>query len=196
MQITEHDIFSISKVHKLYDHHWVVKEYIKEDEPRGTMAEFGVGCGASINKFATMYPNKTIHGFDSFQGLSEAWRDLPAGAFKQETIPPVRENVKLWVGYFKETLPNFVNHLNENKENIKFLHVDCDFEYSTNEIFSYLNPFINTETYILFDEIYNGHDEEYNQELRALNKWLSDCNREIEMLFRSDWQQMFCKVIK
>jgi hypothetical protein len=196
MKITESDIFAIPKVFRLYDHHWEIKSYINEELPSGEFAEFGVGSGASINKFATLYPQKTIHGFDSFKGLSEAWRDLPAGAFAQEGLPPVNSNVKLWVGYFAETLPGFIQHLDNNNTKIKFLHVDCDLEYSTNEIFDSLNNYIAPGTFILFDEIYNGHDEEYNQELRAFNRWLENYNREVKLLFRSDWQQMFCEVTK
>jgi hypothetical protein len=196
MIITENDIWQIPTVVKQFDHHWEVKKYIPEENTSGVFAEFGVGPGISINKFSTLYPKKTIHGFDSFKGLSESWRNLPQGAFAQETIPPMGENVKLWVGYFNETLPPFVDFLKQNNEKIKFMHVDCDLEYSTNEIFTYLNDFIEPGTFILFDEIYNGHDEEYNQELRAFNNWLEKYNREVKMLFRSDWQQMLCEVTR
>src|SRR5437868_900632 len=39
----------------------------------GHVVEFGVFKGGTIRYIAAKDPNRTVHGFDSFEGLPEAW---------------------------------------------------------------------------------------------------------------------------
>ena len=39
----------------------------------GMLLEFGVFRGQSINQIARVVPDRTVHGFDSFEGLPEDW---------------------------------------------------------------------------------------------------------------------------
>ena len=68
----------------------------------------------------------TWYGFDSFEGLPEAWTlGAKAGAFSiGGNLPPVRGNVRLTKGFFEQTLPDFVAQ--HRGETIALLHVDCD----------------------------------------------------------------------
>jgi hypothetical protein len=82
----------------------------------GLWLEFGVCYGGSINRIARYTKNK-IYGFDSFIGLPEKWSRIdnsgvtyPEGAFSLGgNLPKVVENVELIKGWFKDTLPVFLN---------------------------------------------------------------------------------------
>ena len=57
---------------------------------RGLVLEFGVFSGKSINHIASR-TNLQVYGFDSFEGLPEAWRDgFDQGAFRLGSLPAVR----------------------------------------------------------------------------------------------------------
>jgi hypothetical protein len=136
----------------------------------GLNLEFGVWSGKTINRFAdALGPGRTIHGFDSFEGLPEDWfGDRRKGRFDTGgKLPEVRPNVKLHKGWFSETLPRFVR---ENPGPVAFLHVDCDLYSSTKTIFEYLGDRIVPGTVILFDEYFNypgwqEHEHKAFQEL-------------------------------
>lgn len=118
----------------------------------GLLLEFGVAGGKSINRLAKIHPGETIYGFDSFKGLPEAWRpDYQKSHFAQP-IPQVRDNVKLVVGWFNETLPAF---LEEHHGVVSLLHIDCDLYSSTKVVLDLLRDRIKPGTVIVFDEYFN-----------------------------------------
>lgn len=120
----------------------------------GLILEFGVEKGLSITCLANA-TRRTIHGFDSFQGLPEDWSGTaaPRGTFdRRGRLPSVPANVRLHVGWFDATLPAF---LAETDEPVALLHVDCDIYSSTKTIFALLEPRIVAGTVIVFDEYFN-----------------------------------------
>lgn len=120
----------------------------------GLVLEFGVEKGLSVNCLAAA-TNRTVHGFDSFQGLPEDWSGTssPRGTFdRRGTLPKVPANVRLHVGWFDATLPAF---LKETEEPVALLHVDCDIYSSTKTIFDLLADRIRPGTVIVFDEYFN-----------------------------------------
>jgi len=117
----------------------------------GLIMEFGVASGKTISRIAGR-TRSTVYGFDSFEGLPEAWRSgFDKGAFAGD-LPPVPENVKLIKGWFSETLPDF---LMAHPEPVTFLHIDCDLYSSTKTIFDLLAPRLNPGCVIVFDEYWN-----------------------------------------
>jgi predicted O-methyltransferase YrrM len=117
----------------------------------GLILEFGVGSGHSISHLAGR-TDKRIFGFDSFEGLPEAWRsDLGKGAFATDP-PTVPKNVTLVKGWFNETLPQF---LAAHTEDVALLHVDCDLYSSTKTVFDLLAPRLVPGSVIVFDEYWN-----------------------------------------
>src|SRR5450432_5940 len=89
----------------------------------GLCLEFGVYRGSSINLIASLMAG-VVHGFDSFEGLPENWREgHEAGTFSLPSLPSVRDNVVLIKGWFQDTLPPF---LEEHRGTVSFVHVDCD----------------------------------------------------------------------
>ena len=122
--------------------------------PDGLVLEFGVEKGLSINVLGRA-TGRTVHGFDSFQGLPAAWAGTRegAGAFdRQGRMPRVGTNVQLHVGWFDATLPAF---LAAEPAMVALLHVDCDIYQSTVVIFEQLAGRIGPGTVIVFDEYFN-----------------------------------------
>jgi hypothetical protein len=117
------------------------------------ICEFGVFTGGTINHLATR-TSKTIFGFDSFEGLPEAWGELniAKGHFAVQQLPAVRANVKLIKGWFHESLPPF---LSEHPGMIGLLHIDCDLYSSTRVVFDLLQPRLGPGAVIVFDEFFN-----------------------------------------
>jgi predicted O-methyltransferase YrrM len=118
----------------------------------GLILEFGVFSGRSINHIADL-AKTSVYGFDSFEGLPEDWRsDLRRAAFKRTTLPHVRENIELVIGWFNDTLPQFAR---DHQGPVSFLHIDCDLYSSTKTVFECLGDRIQRGTVIVFDEYFN-----------------------------------------
>jgi len=120
----------------------------------GLVLEFGVATGRTLNQFARWLPDKIIHGFDGFQGLPEDWTSrMRRGFFARKTLPRVRKNCHLHVGWFDQTLPEFKAQLSDTP--VALLHVDCDLYSSTVTILKNLQSNIVPGTVIIFDEYLN-----------------------------------------
>ena len=145
----------------------------------GLFLEFGVWSGRTINLIAGRV-NATVHGFDSFQGLPEDWQPgYPMGSFhNQGRLPVVRPNVLLHVGWFHETLPNFVA---KYEEPIAFLHIDCDLYSSTKSVFLHLGERLKPGSVIVFDEYFN-YPGWRNHEYRAFQELLRECSLKYQYL--------------
>lgn len=134
----------------------------------GLYLEFGVASGSSINPFADWKPDQTIYGFDCFEGLPEDWNVAATGYGKgsiiQNQLPEVRDNVKLVVGLFEDTLPQF---LEEHKENIAFLHIDCDLYSAAKYVLESVHDRLIPGTEIIFDEFFNYPGWKKNSEYTA-----------------------------
>ena len=144
---------------------------IKQANKTGLFIEFGVGCGYSVNYIAERI-NGIIFGFDSFLGLPGKWNDyFDVGAFSLQGRPPAcRENVKLVVGLFEETLPKFIK---DYSEPLSFLHIDCDLYSSTKTVFKYLGDRINSGVIIVFDEYFNVCYWKHN-EFKAFQEFVAE----------------------
>ncbi|MFH7023900.1 MAG: class I SAM-dependent methyltransferase [Heteroscytonema crispum UTEX LB 1556] len=150
---------------------------LSEAKLDGLVMEFGVAGASTTNFIAKNMMNKTVHGFDSFEGLPEFWVDNLGGRYEKGTfdskgkLPTVHENVQLHVGWFDKTLPEFVA---SHKEDVSFVHIDCDLYSSTKTIFDILSDRINSGTIIAFNEYFNypswqQHEHKAFQEFVAKN---------------------------
>lgn len=121
----------------------------------GLVLEFGVRHGASIRQIAAL-AHQPVHGFDSFQGLPEAWHDEAQGSYTTGgRLPAVPDNVTLHAGWFSETLPDF---LKTHEAPVRLLNIDCDIYSSTRTVLDALAPRIVPGSVIVFDEyIGNAH---------------------------------------
>lgn len=119
-------------------------------EPNGFLAEFGVYTGQTVNHIASR-TERTVHGFDSFEGLPENWREgFDKGTFDMDGLPRVRDNVVLHKGWFDETLPGFRDAV---AGPAAFLHLDADLYSSTRTVLEMLADRIVPGTVIVFDEL-------------------------------------------
>lgn len=128
---------------------------VERASAEGLILEFGVAGGGSINIIAEASAGRTVHGFDSFEGLPLDWAGHveKRGSFSQSGRPPrVRPNVRLHTGWFSETIPPFKQ---QHGESIAFLHVDCDLYQSTRDVLWHLSDRITRGTIIEFDEYFN-----------------------------------------
>ena len=140
--------------------------------PEGAILEFGVAGGHSITVLGNASADKTVHGFDSFEGLPEDWSGHleQKGAFTQKgVLPKVPANVRLRPGWFKDTIPPW---LADDSAKIGFLHVDCDIYSSTHDILWGLRERLQVGSIVVFDEYFNypnwrQHEFKALQEFKA-----------------------------
>ena len=120
----------------------------------GLYLEFGVRSGQTINLVARANRGRTIWGFDSFEGLPEAWTgwSFDRGAFGGEGLPTVEPNVELVVGWFDDTLPSF---LDDHDGVVAFVHIDSDIYSSAKTVLDNLGPQLQAGTVIVFNEYFN-----------------------------------------
>ncbi|MFD0716348.1 TylF/MycF/NovP-related O-methyltransferase [Paenibacillus sp. GCM10027626] len=171
----------------------------------GLYLEFGVRKGYSANFIADIINPSLIYGFDSFAGLPEKWKRsvddeivYPAGTFAVESLPEVRDNVRLVKGWFQDTLPTFKF---DHPENIAFINIDSDLYSSAKTILNELNGQIVPGTILYFDEI-TGWGELIRQyenwregEYKALIEWIDQYNRKVSPVSRNGRYGATLKVI-
>ncbi|HEY0407601.1 MAG TPA: TylF/MycF/NovP-related O-methyltransferase [Pyrinomonadaceae bacterium] len=143
---------------------------------RALYLEFGVWQGVSMRNWSELLknPRSSLCGFDSFEGLPEAWdANRPRGTFSVHGVLPefTDPRVTLYKGWFNETLPSFV--LPEHERLI--LNLDADLYSSTIYVLGALREAIRPGTIIIFDEFCDRLHE-----LRAFSEFL----QETRMKFR------------
>lgn len=175
-------------------------EYVQKTN--GAILEFGVFKGSTITRIAEYFPKDIVHGFDSFEGLPENWdvghKVIAGSEFDRHgQLPVVPDNVKLWVGWFDETLPKYLRDYNNE---IKLLHVDCDLYSSTVTVLESLNPFIVEGTIIILDDFYPwgkvGYDTWEEGEYKALKEWITKYDRAFTVLLHNNHQQCTIRIEK
>ena len=120
-------------------------------ELKGLYCEFGVYKGETVNFIASKTPH-TVHGFDSFEGLPEDWREgFEKGMFQMDGLPTVRDNVRLVKGWFNESLPGWRK---QNPGPLAFAHMDADLYSSTKCVLDILSDRIVPGTVLQFDEYF------------------------------------------
>lgn len=171
-----------------HDEHLLTKPH---PNCRGTWMEFGVFRGDTINRAAD-YRKKfceedppPVYGFDTFQGLPEAWGEhMQKGDFSLAGhFPEVRDNVELVQGLFSDSLPPFLRQHYKNREHhdITFLHIDCDLYQGAIEALMLLDRYIAPGCVLLFDDLIN-YPEYREHEIKALWEWLQATDRKIEVI--------------
>jgi hypothetical protein len=140
--------------------------------------EFGVFQGASLRAWTKLLRNplSQLHGFDSFEGLPEAWNAYnPQGKFAtQGSMLQIDDpRVVLHMGWFHETLPDFV--LPEHDRLL--VHIDADLYSSAKYVLERLQDDIRPGTIILFDEFYD-----HMHELRAFSEFLASSHMTFRFL--------------
>jgi O-methyltransferase len=132
--------------------------------------EFGVFEGESIKKWSQINKNKNslFFGFDSFEGLPEAWlgTDKEAGYFNVGgNLPKIDDDrVSFVKGWFQDSVPGFLDsHFSQTawKGRQKVLHLDADLYSSTLYILAKFDPFIEKGDVLIFDEFATPAKDEF-----------------------------------
>jgi hypothetical protein len=158
----------------IFEDRWALLRHAAgEAPPDGLMIECGVADGASLRHLARGSVRR-FHGFDSFEGLPEAW----AGTFEQKgkfgrggDLPNVPSNVALHKGWFEQTLPAFLAA--HPDDSVAFLHVDCDIYSSTVTVLRMLVPRLKPGAVLVFDEYFN-YPNWQRHEWRAFQEFIRD----------------------
>ena len=141
--------------------------------PEGVVAELAVRRGTSLRFLATLADE--VHGFDSFEGLPEAWAGQPVGLYSASgALPCVPDNARVHAGWFADVLPGFVAR---QTAPLRLLNVDCDLYRSAVEGLDALAPMVAEGTVLVFDEYLCNPGWE-REEHRAL----------VEVAERHDWR--------
>lgn len=151
----------------------------------GLIIECGVWKGRSINHMAKLFPERFLHGFDSFEGLSEDWAGVnhSAGHFDLGgVLPAVGSNVTLHKGWVDDTLTPF---LAKNPDPIAYLHVDTDTYSPARTILQATAHRLVPGSVVVFDELI-GYPNWEEGESKALSEcWNPDA---YEFIAFSDMQ--------
>lgn len=172
----------------------------------GSVLEFGVHSGSTVNLISDLLKEDIVFGFDSFEGLPEDWKishnekfnKHKKGYFAVDSLPKVNENVRLVKGFFDQSLKPWIEE--SHPEQIKFLHIDSDLYSSAIYVLKTLNRCIVSGTVIVFDEFYPWGRKRYDtweeHEYRALKEWVIEFDREFEIISRSSHQQCTIRITK
>jgi len=130
--------------------------------------EFGVSNGASLRYWTTLLPRRDsiFHGFDSFEGLPEAWNTLnPKGQFSTGGELPLigDDRVRLFKGWFEDTLPEYEWPAHDQL----IVNIDADLYSSTQYVLNFVAPKLTKGSFLYFDELMDR-----DHELRAFSEFL------------------------
>ncbi|MBN2388704.1 MAG: class I SAM-dependent methyltransferase [Anaerolineales bacterium] len=147
----------------------VAAERIKEK--RVLYLEFGVYTGSSMRWWsaALQHPEAQLHGFDSFEGLPEAYDDAGGKYTKgwfstRGQVPQIDDpRITFHKGWFEQTLPEFELPAHE----ILLINLDADLYSSTSYVLEQLRPHIRAGVYVYFDDMSRP-----DHEPRALEEFL------------------------
>jgi O-methyltransferase len=119
--------------------------------------EFGVWRGDTIKHWTSLNtnPDSRFFGFDTFEGLPEAWGSVPKGAFStQRELPSLGDQrVRLIAGLFQHTLYPFLAQYRRRDRIV--IHIDCDLYSSTLFCLAAMDRCLLPEDVIIFDEFYS-----------------------------------------
>jgi hypothetical protein len=149
----------------------VVAEKIKDE--RVLYIEFGVYQGTSMRWWseALKNPASILHGFDSFEGLPEAFDDAGGkyarGWFSTGgQLPQIEDSrVTFFKGWFDQTLPGYTLP----DYDVLVVNIDADLYSSTIYVLNTLRPHLKQGTYLYLDDMSRP-----DHEPRALQEFMQE----------------------
>jgi len=145
------------KNEKRFELYKIVSEHYNFNPKEITYIEFGVFTGSTFNWWLSnnTNTNSRFYGFDTFEGLPEAWGSYKKGDMLASNMPKINdERGQFFKGLFQDTLCSFIEQkkgeLSSNKTNI--IHLDADLYSSTIFALSQLFQYLKKGDIIMFDE--------------------------------------------
>jgi hypothetical protein len=144
--------------------------------------EFGVYQGDSIKMWTeiNMREESRFFGFDSFEGLPEAWgKSMQSGDFNVGGRMPLTndDRVSFVKGWFNDTLVPFLSAFKPRSPLV--IHNDSDLYSSTLYLLTKLDPILVEGSVLIFDEFYSSLHE-----FRAFQDYISAYRRQLLPLGR------------
>jgi len=142
------------------------------DYKEGLILEFGVFKGTSLRLWGNNL-DVPVYGFDSFEGLEEAFGGFDASTkFLRKGKKPRRigRNSRLVIGKVEKTLGDFLTqHPETNGGHVVFCHFDLDVYEPTKFVLEAIKDRLRPGTLLLFDELFGNPNWQYS-EFKALNE--------------------------
>jgi hypothetical protein len=151
-----------------FDNKWRFLDFcIAQVSLPGEWCEFGVFQGESL-RFISSRATVTVHAFDSFKGLPAACAGMGRGTFSTDgELPNTPANVAFHIGWFRETLPTFVE--SRALDPLALVHIDSDLYSSALTVLRNIEPFLRRGTIPIFDELLGVfNNDEYNALRRVM----------------------------
>jgi O-methyltransferase len=144
--------------------------------------EFGVYRGESIKMWTEINPHEKsrFFGFDSFEGLPEAWgKAMKPGDFNVSgEVPRINDPRLSFVkGWFNDTLVPFLATFEPRSPLV--IHNDNDLYSSTLYLLTKLDPILMKGSVLIFDEFYSSLHE-----FRAFQDYVSAYRRQLHPIGR------------
>lgn len=160
------------------DRFMVFAEAIKHVRGQASLyLEFGVFEGETMRWWCDHLkaPGARLVGFDSFEGLPEAWRPgFDEGQFSTGGPPDIEDSrVSFVAGWFDETLPGFVIPPHDQL----IVNVDSDLYSSARTVLDWVAPHLTSGSLLYFDEF-----ADRDHELRALQETVAATNLQLRPL--------------
>lgn len=150
-----------SKRYKLYQH--VLETQDLKNTPIDYL-EFGV-CQAHSFRWwvdANKNPNSRFYGFDTFEGLPEAWGVAFKKGDMNAIIPNINDNrVEFIKGLFQQTFIPFTKTHDLSSDRTRVIHMDADLYSSTLYILTCIAPYLRKGDILFFDE-FNVPNHEFS----------------------------------
>jgi len=141
--------------------------------------EFGVHQGESIRQWSSLNRNPASRfvGFDSFEGLPEAWDYLDKGAFSTGgQLPTIADNrVSFVPGWFQDTLDGFLHDFMPRGRIV--INNDSDLYSSTLYTLTKLDHLLVSGTIVIFDEF-----DDVQHEFRAMQDYVAAYRKNLRLL--------------
>jgi hypothetical protein len=181
--------YDYSKRHLLYAY---VNDRILADVPVDYL-EFGVAQGDSLRRWINInqHPQSRFFGFDTFEGLPEAWFDNKVGAFSNNgAFPSINDSrITYHKGLFQKTLRPFLSSYRQ--QNRMVIHLDADLHSATLYTLMNLDPYIKPGTILIFDEFIAEH------EFAAFYQWSTSCYRDWKIVAaRNDYLKLAIEILR
>ena len=161
--------FSLPQLPQLHFHRWALFDQMidlsKKDRP---FYEFGVWRAEAFKYLIKTF--KKGYGFDTFEGLPEAWHNNKVGTYSSDGNIPKIKGGEFIVGKFEDTLPGFFA---EDRPMASIINFDADLYSSTICALNFAKPVIDQDTILIFDEFIMNKNWEQD-EYRALEEFCSN----------------------
>lgn len=189
------DILSRANLYKF------IREYFRASSyGAGYYLEFGVFNGeATIDAYRKLRGYIThYYGFDSFAGLPEIttenedpvdlmpgfspglMKSMPRDQVEQTLLAMTAmepDTLTLTEGFFSESLKAFDTSRFADKGPCHVCYVDCDLYSSSMEVFEFIEPLIETGTWILLDDYWAFRGDPRKGQRKAFEDWLAKSDR-------------------